>query len=70
MSKIQAFIQPEMEVFVNSYGHVAINQDQSDHVGTSSDQLIVIHPSNVERLVELLREASVEARRALDEDGE
>lgn len=70
MSKIKAFIQPEIEVFVNLNGHVAISQDQSEDVGTYADQLIVIHPSNIERFVELIREAGLESRKILEEDFE
>ena len=68
MSKIEAFIQPEIEVFVNGNAHISIQQEACDGIGTYSDQLIVIHPSNAERLVELIREAVAESIKIVNEE--
>lgn len=70
MSKIEAFIQPEIEVFLNGNAHISIQQEACEGIGTYSDQLVVIHPANAERLIELIREAVAEAIRAVNEDSE
>ena len=70
MSKIEAFIQPEIEVFVNGNAHISIQQDACEDIGTYADQLIVIHPSNAGRLIQLIREAVAETVAISSEGGE
>lgn len=54
--------RPGLEVFVNEGGTISIKQEEHDE-----DSIVVVHPGDVDRLVELLQVAKAEA---LEVEGE
>lgn len=54
--KIQA--RDGIEVFVNQGGTISIKQDNM----LDDEEIVIVHPDDVDRLIEFLRDAKEEAR--------
>lgn len=68
MMKIAAVFQPEIEVFVNGNGQIAIHQDECEEIGNHTEQLIIIDPSNAQRFCQLVLQALDEVKIIAEDD--